>query len=56
MGKTFVTKMLPVEIRRHGEVALAVASSSIAATGGRTVHSMFKLPLELIKAETAVCR
>ncbi|CAE1227484.1 unnamed protein product [Acanthosepion pharaonis] len=57
-GKTFETKLLLAEIRRHGEVALTVASSGIAAIllpGGRTVHSTFKLPLDLIKTETAVC-
>lgn len=53
-AKTFVTKQILAEIRRNGNIALAVASSGIAATllpGGRTVHSMFRLPLDLAKAE-----
>ena len=36
------------KIRSEGHIALAVASSGIASTllpGGRTAHSMFKLPL-----------
>ncbi|XP_061385351.1 uncharacterized protein LOC133320776, partial [Danaus plexippus] len=40
------------------KVALAVASSGIAATllsGGRTAHSVFKLPLNLASEETPTC-
>jgi ATP-dependent DNA helicase PIF1 len=40
------------------EIALAVASSGIASTllrGGRTVHSAFKLPLNLAHSDHPVC-
>ena len=39
-------------------IALAVASSGIAATlltGGKTAHSVFKLPLNLVRTESPVC-
>ena len=43
-GKTFLTNILLSKIRSQGLIALAVASSGIAATlmsGGRTAHSHF---------------
>ncbi|GFV33810.1 ATP-dependent DNA helicase, partial [Trichonephila clavipes] len=46
------------KIRKDRNVALAVASSGIAATllsGGRTAHSVFKLPLNLASEETPTC-
>ena len=49
-GKTFLISHLLVEIRSRNCIALAVASSGIAATlldGGRTAHSAFKLPLNI---------
>ena len=57
-GKTFVLKLLLAEVRRKNVVALAVASSGIAATllpGGRTAHSTFKLPLNLFAEQENVC-
>uniref|UniRef100_A0A0L8GXW8 ATP-dependent DNA helicase n=2 Tax=Octopus bimaculoides TaxID=37653 RepID=A0A0L8GXW8_OCTBM len=57
-GKTFVTKLILTEIRRTQGIALAVASSGIAATllpGGRIAHSAFKLPLDLAKTDTPIC-
>ncbi|XP_014780017.1 uncharacterized protein LOC106876122 [Octopus bimaculoides] len=57
-GKTFLTKLILAEIRRTQGIALAVASSGIAATllpGGRTTHSTFKLPLDLAKTNTPIC-
>uniref|UniRef100_A0A0L8IB38 ATP-dependent DNA helicase n=1 Tax=Octopus bimaculoides TaxID=37653 RepID=A0A0L8IB38_OCTBM len=56
-GKTFVTKLILAEIRRTQGIALAVASSGIAALlpGGRTAHSTFKLPLDLAKTDTPIC-
>ncbi len=57
-GKTFLTNLLLAKIRSKGTIALAVASSGIAATlltGGRTAHSVFKLPLNLTKNETPMC-
>lgn len=50
--------MLLAKIRENSKVAIAVASSGIAATllpGGRTAHSAFKLPLNLARSETAIC-
>ncbi|XP_076068345.1 uncharacterized protein LOC143040798 [Oratosquilla oratoria] len=47
-GKSFVLNMLLDSVRSQGKIALAVASSGIAATvlhGGRTAHNMFKIPL-----------
>ncbi|GFY20158.1 ATP-dependent DNA helicase [Trichonephila clavipes] len=46
------------KIRKDRNVALAVASSGIAATllsGGRVAHSVFKLPLNLASEETPTC-
>lgn len=40
--------LILAKVRTKGQIALAVASSGIAATllhGGRTVHSTFKVPL-----------
>jgi hypothetical protein len=47
-GKTWTCNTILDEIRGAGNVALAVASSGIAATlldGGRTFHSRFKMPI-----------
>ncbi|CAG4932716.1 unnamed protein product [Colias eurytheme] len=49
-GKTFLINLLLKKVRSIGKIALAVASSGIAATlleGGRTAHSTFKLPLKI---------
>lgn len=57
-GKTFLINLLLQKIRSHGHIALAVASSGIAATlleGGKTAHAAFKLPLTLIHQQTPVC-
>ena len=57
-GKTFVINLLLAKIRRKSEIAIAVASSGIAATllhGGRTAHSTLKLPLNLTQSETPLC-
>lgn len=57
-GKTFVIKLLLAFVRQKGEIALAVASSGIAATlipGGRTAHSALKLPLNLARTENPLC-
>lgn len=45
-------------IRSQGNIALAIASSGIAATlldGGRTAHSALKLPLNIQTNDSAVC-
>ena len=57
-GKTFLSKLLLSKVRSMGHIALAVASSGIASTllpGGRTAHSTFKLPLNLIKDDKPIC-
>ncbi len=48
-GKTFLYSCLLSTVRAQGRVAIAVASSSIAALlldGGRTAHSHFKIPVQ----------
>uniref|UniRef100_UPI00358E883F uncharacterized protein n=1 Tax=Myxine glutinosa TaxID=7769 RepID=UPI00358E883F len=57
-GKTFLINIILAKVRQKSEIALAVASSGIAATlleGGRTAHSTFKLPLDLTKQDTPTC-
>lgn len=47
---TFLYKALLAEVRTHGLIAIATASSGAAANnlpGGRTAHSRFKIPLQL---------
>ncbi|KAI8115014.1 ATP-dependent DNA helicase pif1 [Lucilia cuprina] len=56
-GKTFLLNLL-LKIRKDSNIAIAVASSGIAATllsGGRTAHLVFKLPVKLEQAESATC-
>ncbi|KAG6629755.1 hypothetical protein CIPAW_14G107300 [Carya illinoinensis] len=48
-GKTFLYKALLAAVRSRKLVALATASSGVAASilpGGRTTHSRFKIPLD----------
>ena len=57
-GKTYLINLLLARIRSYSHIALAVASSGIAAIllkGGQTSHSVFKLPLNLARSEQAVC-
>lgn len=57
-GKTFSINLLLATIRSGRNIAIAVASSGIAATlldGGKTAHSAFKLPLNLNFSETPLC-
>ena len=57
-GKTFLINLLLAYVRSIGRVAIAVASSGIAATlltGGRTAHSTFKLPLNVSSQEQTFC-
>ena len=47
-GKTFLYRALLASLRSDGHIAIATATSGIAATllpGGRTAHSRFKIPL-----------
>ncbi|KAL8594540.1 hypothetical protein ACOMHN_028894 [Nucella lapillus] len=49
-GKTFLINLVLAKMRSEGKIAVAVATSGIAATllpGGRTAHSTFKLPLKI---------
>ncbi|KAF2892009.1 hypothetical protein ILUMI_14164, partial [Ignelater luminosus] len=57
-GKTFLISLILDTIRAQSQIALAVASSGIAATlleGGRTAHSALKLPLNLQTIEEPTC-
>lgn len=57
-GKTFVISLILATIRSEQKIALALASSGIAATlleGGRTAHSALKLPLNIQVIETPNC-
>lgn len=57
-GKTFLISLLLATIRSQSNIALALASSGIAATlldGGRTAHSALKLPLNMNVNENPTC-
>jgi hypothetical protein len=57
-GKTFLINLILAKIRSQGKIAIAVASSGIAATllqGGRTAHSTFKLPINLSATDSPTC-
>lgn len=57
-GKTFLLNLLLAAVRKEKLIAIAVASSGIAATlldNGRTAHSTFKLPLNLATSEDVTC-
>lgn len=57
-GKTFLISLILATIRSQNKIALALASSGIAATlleGGRTAHSALKLPLNMQSNETPTC-
>ncbi|XP_075492550.1 uncharacterized protein LOC142530613 [Primulina tabacum] len=48
-GKMFLYRALLATIRSNGDIAIATATSGVAASllpGGRTSHSRFKIPLE----------
>ncbi len=54
---TFLYKSLLATVRARGDIALAVASSGIAALllqGGRTAHSRLKIPIPV--HSSSVCR
>ena len=54
-GKTFLYNTLLANVRLYGDIAIAVASSGIAAlllSGGRTAHSRFKIPLKIDEFST----
>jgi hypothetical protein len=54
-GKTFLYRTICSRLRGDGHIVLCVASSGIAALllpGGRTAHSMFKIPVENLHSES----
>ncbi|XP_077219789.1 uncharacterized protein LOC143853982 [Tasmannia lanceolata] len=54
-GKTYVYRTIIARLRSEGRIVLAVASSGIAALileGGRTTHSRFEIPLNLLENST----
>uniref|UniRef100_A0A8C5PJF9 ATP-dependent DNA helicase n=1 Tax=Leptobrachium leishanense TaxID=445787 RepID=A0A8C5PJF9_9ANUR len=58
-GKTYLYQTLLHSFRGNKEIALAVASTGIAANlleGGRTYHSQFKLPVPLLDTSTSSMR
>ncbi|XP_019248430.1 PREDICTED: ATP-dependent DNA helicase PIF4-like [Nicotiana attenuata] len=49
-GKSFLYRALLATVRHKGFIALATASSGVAASllpGGRTAHSCFKIPIDV---------
>ncbi len=49
-SKTYIENLILNVVRSHGDIALVVASSGIAAllfSGGRTAHSYLKIPITL---------
>jgi len=57
-GKTFVYDALLAYVRGRGHIALATATSGIAALllpGGTTTHSAFKIPVDELTAESQCC-
>ena len=57
-GKTFLINLILARVRSTRDIALAVASSGIAATlleGGQTAHATFKLPLNLTTSVIPFC-
>lgn len=57
-GKTFLISLILATIRSQQSIALAIASSGIAATlldGGRTAHSALKLPLNINVIDSPTC-
>nr|XP_027103021.1 uncharacterized protein LOC113724311 [Coffea arabica] len=55
IGKTFLYRSLLAALRSQGYIAIAVATSGIAASilpGGRTAHSRFKISLDFSKNKT----
>ena len=54
-GKTYMWRTLASYIRSKKQICLTVASSGIASLllpGGRTAHSMFKIPIPTMESST----
>ena len=57
-GKSYLLNLILAKIRSEGNIVLATASSGIAATvlqGGRTLHTMFKIPLDTRLIDQPTC-
>jgi hypothetical protein len=57
-GKTFLYKVICSKLRSEGNIVLCIASSGIAALllpGGRTAHSMFKIPIDGLSSTSICC-
>ncbi|KAF0713275.1 hypothetical protein AaE_011823, partial [Aphanomyces astaci] len=57
-GKTYISQIILAEVRLQGKIALAVASSGLAALllmGGRTAHSRFGIPTKQVPSDTMSC-
>ncbi|KAF0729730.1 hypothetical protein AaE_009353 [Aphanomyces astaci] len=57
-GKTYISQIILAEVRLRGEIALAVASSGLAALllmGGRTAHNRFGIPTNQPASSTMSC-
>uniref|UniRef100_A0A2S2R6A3 ATP-dependent DNA helicase n=1 Tax=Sipha flava TaxID=143950 RepID=A0A2S2R6A3_9HEMI len=57
-GKTFLISLILATIRSRSQIALAVASSSIAVIfleDGRSTHSILKLPMNLLTIDKPTC-
>lgn len=57
-GKTFLYKVLCSKLRGDGAIVICTASSGIAALllpGGRTAHSMFKIPIDSLSQTSHCC-
>lgn len=58
-GKTYLYKLLLSTVRAAGNIALATASTGIAANlleGGRTYHSQFKIPIPLFEDSVSLVK
>ena len=58
-GKTFILNLILAKIRSEGKIIFIMASSGIAITlltGGRTMHSTFKVSLDLKSTDVSMCR
>ena len=57
-GKTFLYNVICSKLRSDGIIVLCTASSGIAALllpGGRTAHSMFKIPIDDLSSISVCC-
>ncbi|GFS16715.1 ATP-dependent DNA helicase PIF1 [Elysia marginata] len=57
-GKTFLIQTILATIRSQNKIVIATVSSGLAATllsAGRTIHSTFKVPLNLTNVDQPIC-